>query len=288
MRVLWDQIGERLFETGVDRGVLFIPDNTGVYADGYAWNGLVSVTESPTGAESNPQYADNIMYLNLVSVERFGATIEAFTYPDEFGQCDGTATLQDGVTIGQQPRHTFGLCYRTKLGNDTENAEFGYKLHLVYGALAAPSERAYETINDSPAAITFSWDVTTTPVDVPGFKPSASMVIDSSKVDADALATLEDILYGTEGQDPRLPLPTEVLAQFSGTVIVATPTAPTFVSGTHTITIPSITGVIYKIGGVTKVPGAVVITEDTVVHAVPASGYKFPDVIVTEWFYDFV
>src|SRR5690606_35515536 len=170
-RVTWDQVGERLYETGVDHGVLYLRNETGDYDTGVAWNGLVSVTESPTGAESNPQYADNIKYLNLVSAEEFGATIEAFTYPEEFAQCDGTAAPAAGVYVGQQPRRTFGLSYRTQVGNDIDGTDHGYKLHLIYGALAAPSEKAYNTINDSPEAITFSWELTTTAVEVPGLKP---------------------------------------------------------------------------------------------------------------------
>jgi hypothetical protein len=282
----WDQTGQREYETGVDRGVLFIPDDTGVYTEGYAWNGLTTITESPSGAEANPQYADNIKYLNLLSAEQFGATIEALTYPDEFAQCDGTATPTPGVSIGQQSRKTFGLCYRTKVGNDLDGTDFGYKLHLIYGATAAPSEKAYASINDSPAAITFSWAVTTTPIDVPGLKPTASITIDSTKVDAGALSDLEDFLYGTTGTDPSLPTPTDVLALFADTVTEVSPVMPTYTSGTHTIAIPTTTGVVYKINGL-EATGSVVITEDTVVKAYPTTGHKFPAVIADEWFYDF-
>lgn len=218
--LVWDKSGERTYETGVDHGVLY-PYNkeTKAYDNGVAWNGLTTVTESPSGAEASAQYADNIKYLNLISAEEFGATIEAFTYPDEFGQCDGTAELATGVQIGQQNRNTFGLAYRTVFGNDTEANDHGYKLHLIYGALAAPSEKAYATVNDSPEAIAFSWEVSTTPVNVNGFKPTALLVIDSTKVDAGKLAALEKILYGADAttgnnaQDdvaPRLPLPDEV------------------------------------------------------------------------------
>lgn len=216
MKLLWDKIGERLYETGVRMGVLY-PQNplTGLYPLGVAWNGLTAVTESPSGAEANPIYADDIKYLNLISAEEFGATIEAYTYPDEFAACDGSGTLSSGVTIGQQKRQAFGLCYRTALGNDLDGEDHGYKLHLIYGAIAAPSEKAYATINDSPEAITFSWEVSTTPVAVPGFKPTASLTIDSTKVDAAALTALEDILYGTDVADPRLPLPDEVAALFA-------------------------------------------------------------------------
>ena len=213
-RLLWDQSGSRTYETGCDRGVLYIPNGLGVYANGYAWNGLTTVTESPSGAESNPQYADNIKYLNLISAEEFGATIEAFTYPKEFEQCDGTASLAPGITIGQQARKTFGFSYRTKVGNDVEGQDAGYKLHLVYGALAAPSERAYSTINDSPEAIIFSWEVTTTAVAVAGHKPTAILTIDSTLVDEADLTALEDLLYGpvTGTGTPKLPLPAEVMA----------------------------------------------------------------------------
>ena len=285
-KLAWDAIGQRLYETGVDRGVLYIPDNMGVYDTGFAWNGLVSVTESPSGAEANPQYADNIKYLNLMSAEEFGATIEAFTYPDEFAQCDGTAMPQPGVAVGQQPRKLFGLAYRTKVGNDLEGTEFGYKLHLIYGALAAPSEKAYNTINDSPEAITFSWEITTTPTDVPGYKPTASITIDSSKVDAVALSTLEDFLYGTAGTEPYLPTPAAVLAIFAGTVTQVVPSVPTYNSTTKVITIPVVTGVVYKING-EVVTGTVTITTDTIVEAEPAVGYKFPPVTDTDWLYTF-
>ena len=194
-KLVWDQTGERLYETGIKNGVLYIPTN-GVYNKGVAWNGLTAVTESPSGAEATALYADDIKYLSLMSTEEFGATVEAYTYPDEFAQCDGSASLATGVMIGQQPRKTFGLCYRTTIGNDTEGNDFGYKLHIIYGALASPSEKAYATINDSPEAITFSWEITTTPVNVTGAKPTASLTIDSTKVDAEKLAALEKVLYG--------------------------------------------------------------------------------------------
>jgi hypothetical protein len=216
-RLLWDQVGERVYETGVDHGVLYVPDISGEYASGVVWNGLVSVSESPSGAESTPQYADNIKYLNLVSAEEFGATIEAFTYPDEFAQFDGAAEPEPGVLIGQQRRGTFGLAYRTKLGNDLAGDDYGYKLHLIYGATAAPTEKAYNTINESPEAITFSWELTTTPVEVPGYRPSATLVVDSTKVDAAKLTQLEDILYGVDTPTPvvaRLPLPEEIITLF--------------------------------------------------------------------------
>jgi len=249
----WDLVGERRYETGVDRGVLYIPDNSGDYVEGFAWNGLTTVTESPSGAESNPQYADNVKYLNLVSAEEFGATIEAFTYPDEFGQCDGTATPEPGIYLGQQGRRVFGLAYRTRVGNDIDGSDHGYKIHLVYGALAAPSEKAFSTINDSPEAITFSWEVATTPVNVDGYKPTALLTIDSTMVDDDALADLEEILYGTVGDDARLPLPDEVIALVgTGTANVDLGTAanqPTYNAGTHVVTVPAVTGVTWEING---------------------------------------
>lgn len=196
-KLVWDQTGERLYETGVKKGVLY-PQTNGAYPKGVAWNGLTAVTESPSGAEATALYADDIKYLNLLSTEEFGATIEAYTYPEEFAQCDGSAAIAEGVMIGQQKRNTFGLAYSTTLGNDVDGNDFGYKLHLIYGALAAPSEKSYATINDSPEAITFSWEVSTTPVNVNGFKPTASITIDSTKVDPEKLAALEEILYGKD------------------------------------------------------------------------------------------
>jgi len=287
----WDQVGERLFETGTDRGVLYLPDTTGVYDTGFAWNGLTAVTESPSGAEANKQYADNRVYANLVSAEEFGGTIEAFTYPDEFGECDGTAQPTSGVFIGQQNRKTFGFSWRAKVGNDTVGQDFGYKIHLIYGALAAPSEKNYTTVNDSPEAMALSWEVSTTPVEVgtiagTTYKPTASLVIDSTKVDATALGQLEDILYGTAGSDPRLPLPAEIVAMFSATLTEAVPAEPTYNASTDTITIPTVTGVVYEIND-QEVSGAVVISEDTVVTARPAAGYIFPDVTDTDWFIDY-
>lgn len=209
-KIVWDDTGKRLYETGVSHGVLYPQETGGTYLKGVAWNGLTAVTESPSGAEATPLYADNIKYLNLMSAEEFGATIEAYTYPDEFAQCDGSAEIAIGVVIGQQSRKVFGLSYKTALGNDIDGADYGYKLHLIYGALAAPSEKGYATINDSPEAITFSWEVTTTPITVTGFKPTASITIDSTKADETKLAALEAILYGGDATEARLPLPDEV------------------------------------------------------------------------------
>lgn len=209
-KLAWDQTGKRLYETGVKMGVLYPIGTNGTYPKGVAWSGLTAVTESPSGAEATPLYADDIKYLNLLSAEDFGATVEAYTFPDEFAECDGSAEIAPGVVVGQQKRKMFGLCYRTVLGNDTDNNDYGYKLHMVYGAMAAPSEKGYSTINDSPDAITLSWELTTTPVNVTGFKPTAHLEIDSTKADADKLAALEAILYGDDDAEARLPLPDEI------------------------------------------------------------------------------
>lgn len=211
-KIVWDQIGERFYETGVKNGVLYVQDDEGNYGNGVAWNGLTAVTESPSGAEATALYADDIKYVNLMSAEEFGATIEAYTYPDEFEACDGSASLADGVSIGQQPRKAFGLCYKTVVGNDVQGNALGFKIHLIYGAKAAPSERAFQTINDSPEAITFSWELTTTPVNVSGYQPTANLVIDSTKVAPEALAKIEAKLFGTESEEPTLLLPDEVVA----------------------------------------------------------------------------
>ena len=214
-KLTWDNTGERIFETGVKQGVLYPIQPDGKYTKGVAWNGLTAVTESPSGAEATALYADDIKYLNLLSNEEFGATIEAYTYPDEFAECDGSAELATGVMIGQQKRKTFGLCYRTTIGNDVEGNDYGYKLHLVYGCLAAPSEKGYSTINDNPDAITFSWEVSTTPVNVEGFKPTSQITIDSTKADPTKLAALEAVLYGGAETEAKLPLPDEVATLMS-------------------------------------------------------------------------
>lgn len=213
-KLVWDKTGERQYENGVDRGVLYLYKD-GAYKNGVVWNGLTAVNESPSGAEPSALWADNTKYLNLMSAEEFGASIEAYMYPDEFSECDGSAEIATGVYAGQQKRSMFGFSYRTKLGNDVDGGDFGYKLHLLYGCLASPSEKGYATENDSPEAITFSWEVSTTPVEVPGLKPTACVTIDSTKVDAEKLAALELILYGSEDEEARLPLPAELATIFS-------------------------------------------------------------------------
>lgn len=211
----WDDTGKRFYETGVKKGVLYVQDDSGAYPTGVAWNGLTAVTESPSGAEASPLYADDIKYLNLYSVEEFAATIEAYTYPDEFAACDGSAELVKGVKVGQQKRKPFGLSYVTTKGNDVKGNSLGYLIHLVYGCMAAPSEKAYATINDSPEAITFSWELTTTPVPVEGFQPTATIVIDSTQVDTEKLKKFEEILYGSSSSAAKLPLPAEVKTALS-------------------------------------------------------------------------
>lgn len=213
-KLVWDQTGERRYEIGVSKGVIYPQAEGGTYPNGVVWNGLTAVTESPSGAEFTPLYADDMKYLNLQSVEELGATVEAYTYPDEFALCDGSAAIATGVMVGQQPRKTFGMCYRTAIGNDVDSNNHGYKLHLLYGCLASPSEKAYTTINDSPEAITFSWEITTTPVNVTGAKPTASLTIDSTKVDKAKLEQLEAILYGSETDEARMPLPDEIAELF--------------------------------------------------------------------------
>ena len=279
--LVWDSAGARLYETGVDKGVLYIPSN-GVYDAGYAWNGLTTVTESPSGAEANAVYADNIKYLSLISTEELGGTIEAYTYPEEFAQCDGTSIQNVGVHVAQQTRKSFGLSYRTKLGNDVSGNDYGYKLHLIYGATAAPSEKAYATVNDSPEALSFSWEFSTVPVAVTGLKNTSLLTIDSTKVTLANLQALEDALYGTAGTSPRLPLPDEVIGMFAGAQTAVTPTTPTFVSATGVITIPSVTGVTYYRADTGAVVAAGTVTiaggagASLVIKARPTNGtYKF-------------
>lgn len=284
----WDGVGEKVYETGVDHGVLYIPNNSGVYDDGVAWNGLTTVTEKPSGAEPNAQFADNIKYLNLLSAEQFGATLEAFTFPDEFQQFDGLAIPTPGVTVGQQNRGTFGLSYRTKIGDDVDGDSAGYKLHLVYGCQASPSEKAYATVNDSPEAIQFSWELTTTPVQVTNLKPTSIITINSMDVDATALTNLMDFLYGTDLTNPSLPTPDEVIALFAGSVTTITViTAPTYNSTTDLVTIPTVTGVQFYLNGTAVAAGTHPITADAVVTARPTAGYIFGPLVDDDWFIDF-
>jgi hypothetical protein len=301
MKLTWDKPGERLYETGVDHGVLYIPNSSGVYDNGVAWNGLTTVTESPSGAESNKVYADNIPYLNLISVEELGATVEAYTFPEEFAQFDGLAVPSAGLYVGQQSRKSFGLCYRTRVGNDLEGADLGYKLHLIYNATAAPSEKAFATINDSPEAITFSWELTTIPIPVDGtnpitgkeYKPTAQLTIDSTKVDPTKLAQLETLLYGDAGSDPQLPTPTEVIALFATGLTEVNmgvyANQPSYDAGTHVVTLPAVAGVQWRIDGADVASGAQPALEagDIVeVTAVPADSSH---VIVgdNDWTYDY-
>lgn len=285
----WDNVGERYFETGIDRGVLYIPNNSGVYTNGVAWNGLVSISESPSGAEPNAQYADNIKYLNLYSAEEFGATIEAFTYPDEFQQFDGLGTPVDGLTIGQQHRGMFGLSYRTRIGNDLQGDNLGYKIHMVYGCQASPSEKAYNTVNDSPEALTFSWELATTPVEVPGFRPTSILTVDSRKTNSSKLTDLTNMLWGTGGTDPQLPLPAVVIATLTGGgLIEVVPGVPTYNGGTHQVTIPGTANVLYYIDDVLQSAGTVQLVqgEPVLVVARPATGYKFPAASDDDWLFE--
>lgn len=211
-KLVFNNVGERLFETGVKNGVLYVMGDDGTYEKGVVWNGLTAVTESPSGAETTPLYADDVKYVVIYAAEEFGATVEAYTYPEEFEECDGSASIFEGVTIGQQTRKSFGMCYKTSVGNDVQGQDFGYKIHIIYGAKAAPSEKSYSTINDSPEAVTFSWELSTVPVPVEGFNPTATMVIDSTRVPAEKMTLIENKLYGTESEEPTLPLPNELLA----------------------------------------------------------------------------
>jgi hypothetical protein len=288
-QLVFDGIGDRKFEQGVDKGVLYLLNTeSGLYDTGVAWNGLTVIKEKPGGAAANPAYADNIKYMNLLSAETFVATIEAFTYPEEFGACDGTFSPEAGVHVGQQTRKVFGLSYRTRIGDDT-TPEKGFKLHLVYGCLASPSEKDYTTVNDNPAAVAFSWDATSTPVPVTDLKPTSLIVIDSTLVDSTAWGLLEDDLYGTSGTDPFLPLPDVVLGLFAGSVTMVTLTAPTF-DGAHTITIPTESGVTYYVDGVVHAGGSQLLTtgQKKIVSATANAGYAFNLPVVTEWMFTFV
>ena len=284
-KLIWDALGEKIYETGIDRGVLYVQDNDGAYPLGVVWNGLTGFTESPGGAELTDLWADNIKYASIRAAETFGGTLEAYTYPTEFEQCDGSVALLPGVVIGQQSRKSFGLAYRTTVGNDTPGeGDDGYKIHLVYGASANPSEKAYATINDSPDAITFSWELTTLPIAVTGHKPTATLVIDSTKVNATKLADLEDILYGTTDVAPRLPLPDEIATIMAGEAVV--PTAPTFVAATGILTIPTKVGVAYYVDNVLTIAGPMAALDGGVsveVLAVPTAGYYFEAGVNDDW-----
>jgi hypothetical protein len=286
--ITWDDTGAKKYEAGVDHGVLYPLDpDTSTYINGVAWNGLTAVDEKPAGASANPQYADNIKYLNLLSAETFAGTIEAFTYPDEFLACDGGVAPSAGINVGQQGRQTFGLCYRTKVGSDV-SADLGFKLHLVYGALASPSEKDYTTINDSPAAVTFSWDFDCTPVNVTDLAPTCLITIDSTTADADGLSDLLDFLYGTSGTAPSLPFPDDVIALFSGSVTAITLTVPTVAS--NIITIPTLTGATYYVDGVEHAGGTLAAMSSGQSHIVSATanaGYVFNKPVVTEWLFKF-
>lgn len=287
----WDKVGERRYKTGVSRGVLFIPAPDGTFpaGSGVAWSGLTAVNETPSGAESTKIYADNIVYANLQSAEQFGGTIEALYYPPEWSKCDGSATPQPGVTVGQQARSYFGLAYRTEIGSDLDS-NLGYELKLIYGALASPSEKANSTINDTPEATPFSWDFSTTPVAVTGLKPTAILTIDSTKVPAANLQALEDAIYGTAGANSRLPSPDEVIAMFAGSQTAVTPTAPT-ATAAGVITIPTVTGVQYRRADTNAVvTGSVTITggigSSLIIRANPASGsYKFAPNVDDDWLF---
>lgn len=292
-RLEWDKSGERYFETGVSNGVLYIPDASGAYSSGYAWNGLTAVTESPSGAESNKQYADNQVYLNLISQEEFSGTIEAFQSPIQFDQCDGSAAPIPGIRVGQQSRKSFGLSYQTLYGNDRDGQDHGYVLHVVYGAQAAPSERAYATVNESPEATQLSWEFSTTPVaitpelvvDGRALRPTSTLSFNSTHFSESKMEELKAILWGTPSTNPRLPSPRELIDLMGlGAAVEATPAAPTFDDVDDEVTIPSTLGVRYTINGA-EVTGVVGISAPTLVYAEPKMGYKFPAVTQTQWYF---
>lgn len=283
-QLVWDKVGERYFRTGVSHGVLYLTNNKGEYVNGFPWNGLVSVTYSPTGAEANKQYADNIVYANIKSAEEVGGTIEAFQAPPEFAECDGTRQLVPGLYVGQQRRKTFGFSWQALLGNDLEGTDYGYEINLVYGADANPSEIQDQTVNDSPEPATLSWEFTTTPVAVPGMKPAAKLTIKSTDVAASTLKALEDVLYGTAGQDPRLPFPAELASILTGGTTQVTPTKPT--QAGNVVTIPNIAGVQYSADGVDLDPGAFnLVKANTIIVARPKATYRFPADTDVDWQY---
>lgn len=290
-KLAWDETGKKFYRTGVDRGVLY-QAVSGEYVGGTAWNGLTTVTASPSGAESNKKYADNIVYLNLLSVEEFNATIEAFSYPDAFEQNDGSATPTPGVHVSQQRRKPFGLCYRNLLGNDELANDYGYELNLVWGCLAAPSERPNASVSDSPEPQALSWELSTTPINVGTvlgveYKPTSKMTISSKGTDPTKLAALEAALYGTVSTDALLPLPADVILMMASTLTSATPAAPTYNSTTDKVTIPGTTGVIYSLNGIDVPAGDYDITANAEVRARPATGYKFPVPTQTQWVFTF-
>lgn len=285
-KLKWDDTGKRLWETGVEQGTLFVRNALGNYPLGVSWNGLTAVTESPSGAESNKQYADNRVYANIMSAEELSGTIEAFMWPTEFNACDGTASPYPGVYVGQQSRSTFGFVYKTKLGNDVSE-DLGYKLHLWYGCKASPSEKAYNTVNESPELTAFSWEVSAEKVDAPNLKPTACLTISSTEVDPAKLAALELVLFGDTGIDPRLPLPAEVFTLIGTVLTDAMPVMPAYVLATHTITIPTTTGIDYTIDDVIKAAGPVVTTKDTWVIAKPKATYKIKAGVDANFFYSF-
>lgn len=291
-RIEWGRTGERFFETGVSRGVLYPTDKFGAYPKGVAWTGLTAVNESPSGAEATKEYADNQVYLNMISAEEFSGTIEAFQSPVEFDQCDGSASTVPGIRIGQQTRRAFGFSYQTLIGNDIDGQEHGYKVHVVYGALAAPSERNHETVNDSPEPVTLSWEFNTTPanitpeikIDGKALKPVSTLSFDSRYFSAAKMQELTDILYGTESSDARLPSPFELITLMGlGQAVEVTPTAPTFDDVSDTLTIPTVLGVSYFSNGAAIEPGDHVIEGPTLVTSVPKIGYAFPKFIQTQW-----
>lgn len=293
-KIIWDKVTERKFQTGVNKGVLYVRDDNGQYMDGVPWNGLTTVTESPSGAESNIQYADNIPYLNIKSAEQFGCTIEAFSSPPEFEQCDGTAEIAPGVYLHQQSRKSFGFSWQNRLGNDTQGVNYGYRINVAWGLDANPSERTHATINESPEAASLSWEVTSTPTEVGTvggieFMPSAKMSFDSDKADSTALAALEDLLYGTPGAEPRLPSPAEVIALFQGAAPTEVETqAPTYNAATDIVTIPAVTGVIYSVDGEDVPSGAYgPITEDVVVTARADGDHYLSETSDTDWTINF-
>lgn len=294
-KFIWDKVTEKKFETGVSNGVLYLPNNQGAYDEGEVWNGLTTVTESPSGAESNKQYADNQVYVNIKSVEEFGCTIEAFTYPVKFEQCDGTAKV-NGVSVGQQGRRSFGFSWQSLIGNDTEGTDHGYKIHLAYGLDAAPTEKTHTTVNESPEASNFSWEVTSVPTAVEGtdpvtgkdLKPTAKLTISSLDHTPAKMQELKDVLYGTAGQDGRLPSPTEVINLMAGALTSVETQAPTYDNTTDIVTIPTVTGVEYLVDGEVVPSGPFgPITEDIVVTARPATGYKFTNTSDEDWTINF-